>query len=141
MGGFGVLYLVAGLLLAPLILAPGRYWFMPANHYDRYLFAVLPGFVLCLADVAASMRGRVRVVVPVLLVWLALGCDGRIAWSYLRGSGVDHGEGIFDGGGGYRGWLVTSEPRPTMRQIVDTVLARVGPGGATIAYADRVFIP
>ena len=110
LGGFGLLYLLLGLLLAPVILAPRRYWFMPANHYDRYLFAVLPGFAFCLGEVAAAVRGRVGVIVPVFVAWLALGCDGRIAWSYLRARGVDHGEGIFDGGGGYRGWLVTREP-------------------------------
>src|SRR5262249_33726430 len=54
---------------------------------------------------------------------------------------VDHGELIFDGGGGYRGWLVSDRHRATMLRVRDSVLQQVGPGGAAILVADRVFIP
>jgi hypothetical protein len=75
-----------------------------------------------------------------LVAWLAL-CTGRAVWTLLRGGAVDHGEWIFDGGGGYRGWLVSDRPRATMLRIRDAVLQQVGPGGAAILVADRVFIP
>jgi hypothetical protein len=140
LGRFAELYFTAGLLFSPLILAPGRNWFLPANHMDRYLFALLPGFALLIAE-AAWRNGTARnLAVFATAGWLAV-CTGRGAWTYLAGSGVDRGEFIFDGGGGYRGWLVSDRGRATMLRIRDTVLreARGGPGAVLVA--DRVFIP
>jgi len=140
LGRFAELYFAAGVVLSPLILAPGRNWFLPANHMDRYLFAVLPGLVL-LAGEAAWRNRRVRTAAVVLLLgWLAV-CTGRAAVAFLVGSGVDHGELIFDGGGGYRGWLVSDRPRATMMRIRDTVVREAAGGPATVLVADRVFIP
>ena len=72
--------------------------------------------------------------------WLCLG-TGRATAAFLMGSGVDHGELIFDGGGGYRGWLVSDRPRATMLRIRDTVVREAAGGPAAILVADRVFIP
>jgi hypothetical protein len=141
LGGFATFYLAVALLVMPLVLAPGRNWYLPANHMDRYLFAVLPAFALCVGEVAALGRRASSVLVGAFLAWLLLGCTGRAAYAYLAQGGVDHGEGIFDGGSGYRGWLVSEERRATMLQIRDTVLREVGPGGGALLVADRVFIP
>jgi hypothetical protein len=141
LGGFAPFYLAVALLVMPLVLAPGRNWYLPANHMDRYLFAVLAPFALCVGEVAATWtRGR-RLLVVGYLGWLLVGCTGRAAYAYLGQGGVDHGELIFDGGGGYRGWLVSEEPRATVVQVRETVLREVGHGGAAILVADRVFIP
>jgi hypothetical protein len=140
LGRFAELYFAVGLALTPFILAPARNWDLPANHMDRYLFALLPGFAL-LAGEAVARGGRARTLATAALVaWLGV-CTGRAAWTFLRGGAVDHGEGIFDGGGGYRGWLVSDRHQATILQIHDAVLKQVGPGGAAILVADRVFIP
>jgi hypothetical protein len=141
LGGFAETYLVAGVVLTPFILAPGRNWYLPANHMDRYLFTVLPGFALVIGELAARKRRLGTVLVLAIVAWLGLGATARGAWAYLRAGGVDHGEGIFDGGGGYRGWLVSDQHRATMLRIRDRVQQEVGPGGAAILVADRVFIP
>jgi len=140
LGRFAEIYFALGVVLAPLILAPGRNWFLPANHMDRYLFALLPGFVLLVAEAAARDRALRTAMVALTVAWLAL-ASGRAAWCFLAGSGVDHGEWIFDGGGGYRGWLVSDAPRPTMVRIRDVVRREAGGGPATILVADRAFIP
>jgi hypothetical protein len=140
LGGFGALYLLVGLVVAPLILAPGREWHLPANHMDRYLFALLPGFALAFADVAAVGR-RGAWIAGAMSAWMLLGCTGRAAAQFLFSHGVDHGELIFDGGGGYRGWLVSDRPRATMFEIRDTILQQTRGGPATLLVADRVFIP
>jgi hypothetical protein len=140
LAGFGPLYLAVGVLLTPLVLGAGRDWHMPYNHSDRYLFAVLPGFLLCLAELAHAGRARWRWAVVVAIAWMGLGTV-RVAHPFLFGSGVDHGELIFDGGGGYRGWLVSDRPRNTLLQIRDHLLNEAGPGGAALLVADRVFIP
>lgn len=141
LGGFAETYLVAGLVLTPFILAPGRNWYLPANHMDRYLFTVLPGFALVIGELAARKGRLATAVVVAIVAWLGLGATARGAWAYVHSGGVDHGEGVFDGGGGYRGWLVSDRHRATMLWIRDGVLAQVGPGGAAILVADRVFIP
>jgi hypothetical protein len=138
--GFAPLYLAVSLVVMPLVLAPGRNWYLPANHMDRYLFALLPAFAFCLGEVARR-SGTSRLLVAGFVGWLLVGGTGRAAWAYLAQDGVDHGEYIFDGGGGYRGWLVSQDPRATIFQIRDTVLREVGHGGAAILVADRVFIP
>ncbi len=140
LGVFAPLMLSVGLLLTPLILAPGREWDLPANHMDRYLFSVLPGFALCVASLA-SLRARwVTAAVVALAAWFAV-CDGRLAWAFLVRGGVDHGETIYDGGSGYRGWLVSDRREAVAYQIRDEVLRAVGPAGAAILVADRTFIP
>src|SRR5262249_41748785 len=99
LGRFAELYFAIRLVLAPFILAPGRNWDLPANHMDRYLFTLLPGFALIVGE-AAARGGRARAVsVALLVAWLAV-CTGRAGWTLLRGGAVDHGELIFDGGGG-----------------------------------------
>jgi 4-amino-4-deoxy-L-arabinose transferase-like glycosyltransferase len=103
LGGFGVVYLLIGLVLTPLVLAPGRDWQLPANHQDRYLFALFPGFLMCAANAACYPRRWVRVVLAGFVVWLGLAGCGRFAWAYLASHGVDHGEFVFDGGGGLSG--------------------------------------
>jgi hypothetical protein len=138
--GFAPLYLAVSLVVMPLVLAPGRNWYLPANHMDRYLFALLPAFAFCVGEVAARSRAS-SLLVAGFVGLLLVGGTGRAGWAYLRQDGVDHGEYIFDGGGGYRGWLVSDESRATMFQIRDTVLREVGHGGAAILVADRVFIP
>jgi hypothetical protein len=132
---------MAGLVLTPFILAPGRNWYLPANHMDRYLFTVLPGFALAMGELAARKRPLGTALVCAIVAWLGLGATTRVAWAYLRAGGVDHGEGIFDGGGGYRGWLVSDRHRATMLRIRDRVTEQVGAGEAAILVADRVFIP
>jgi hypothetical protein len=139
LAGFPILYFLTGLVVAPLILAPGREWNLPANHMDRYLFALLPGFALLLAEIVHLGRRFSTVAVIVLFGWLLV-CSGRIGVSLFKG-GVDHGEGIFDGGSGYRGWLVSDVPVPTLVQIRDAVLAETSNGPGLIVYADRTFIP
>jgi hypothetical protein len=140
LAGFAPLYFVTGLVLVPFILAPGRDWHLPYNHSDRYLFAVLPAFVLCLAELA-HIRARLHLLlVAFLIAWMAAGTL-RLAHTYLRGGGVDHGEMIFDGGGGYRGWLVSNQRRNTLLQIRDQVRAETGTSRAVLLTADRVFIP
>jgi hypothetical protein len=138
--GFAPLYLAVALVVMPLVLAPGRNWYLPANHMDRYLFAILPAFALCVGEVAIRSRASLWLVAG-FVGWLLVGGTGRAGWAFLARDGVDHGEFIFDGGGGYRGWLVSEEGRSTMFQIRDTVLREVGHGGAAILVADRVFIP
>ncbi len=140
LGGFATLYLAVGAMVAPLLLAPGRNWYLPANHMDRYLFALLPGFALLVGEIAERGRRPDRLVVAALLAWLAVGTTGRIGWALLRGGGVDHGEGVFDGGSGYRGWLVSDRQEPTAFQVRETVLAEGGGHGAVLV-ADRTFIP
>ena len=139
LGGFPTLYFFTGLVMAPLILAPGREWNLPANHMDRYLFALLPGFALLIGEIAARGRRWTTVGVILLLAWLLV-CTGRIGVALLNG-GVDHGEGIYDGGSGYRGWLVSDTPKATLVQVREAVLAETGNGPGTIFYADRTFIP
>jgi hypothetical protein len=139
LGGFAIGYFVTGLLVTPLILAPGREWYLPANHMDRYLFAVLPGFAMLAAEIAARAGRTPKVALALLMIWPVV-CTGRIGYGLLHG-GVDHGEGIVDGGGGYRGWLVSDSPRATLVQVRETVLAEGGPGQGAILYADRTFIP
>lgn len=139
LGGFATVYFVAGLLVTPLILAPGREWYLPANHMDRYLFALLPGFALLTAEIAARSGWLPRLVVALVMAWPIV-CTGRIGYGLLSG-GVDHGEGIFDGGGGYRGWLVSDTDKATLVQVRETVLAEGGPGYGVLVYADRTFIP
>jgi hypothetical protein len=107
---------------------------------DRYVFAVLPGFALMVGEAAARGRRMRTVAVTLLVGWLCL-CTGRVAAAFLIGSGVDHGELIFDGGGGYRGWLVSDRPQATMSRIRETVMREAGGQPATILVADRVFIP
>ena len=140
LGRFAELYFAAGLLLSPLILAPGRNWFLPANHMDRYVFAVLPGLALLVGEAAWRNRRLRTTALALLVAWLGLG-TGRATAAFLMGSGVDHGELIFDGGGGYRGWLVSDRPRATMLRIRDTVVREAAGGPATVLVADRVFIP
>jgi hypothetical protein len=140
LGRFAELYFAAGVVLSPLILAPGRNWFLPANHMDRYLFAVLPGLVLLAGEAAWRNRRLRTAAVALLVVWLAV-CTGRAAAAFLVGSGVDRGELIFDGGGGYRGWLVSDRPRATMLTIRDAVVREAAGEPATVLVADRVFIP
>jgi hypothetical protein len=140
LGRFAELYFAAGFLLSPLILAPGRNWFLPANHMDRYVFAVLPGLALLVGEAAGRDRRLRTTTVALLVGWLCLG-TGRATAAFLMGSGVDHGELIFDGGGGYRGWLVSDRPRATMLRIQDTVVREAAGGPATVLVADRVFIP
>ncbi len=138
-GGFSTLYFLAGVFVTPLILAPGREWYLPANHMDRYLFALLPGFALLAAEIAAR-PGRGPMAVLILLVAWPVVSTTRIGYGLLRG-GVDHGEGILDGGGGYRGWLVSDTPKATLVQVRETVLAELEPGQGAVLYADRTFIP
>lgn len=140
LGVFGPLYFTVSLTVVPLVLAPGRNWEMPVNHYDRYLFALLPGFALCTALVAARAGGAARALTLAVIGWAGLG-TARAGHALLIAGGVDHGEFIFDGGGGYRGWLVSSQPRATLLQVRDIVLAHAGDRGATVLVADRVFIP
>jgi hypothetical protein len=138
-GALGSLWIAGALVVMPLVLAPGREWEMPYNHMDRYLLAILPGLFLS-AAAAVHARGG-TLLVGGFAAWLALGGVGRLAWPYLASHGVDHGEGVFDGGGGYRGWLVSDTPRSTMEQIRDVALRELGPGGGAVLVADRVFIP
>jgi hypothetical protein len=140
LAGFGLVLLVAGLVLTPLILAPGRDWDLPATHMDRYLFSLLPGFALCVAAVAAIPGRAAAAAVACSLAWLAAS-DARMVGAFLLRDGVDQGEGVFDGGGGYRGWLVSDRPQAVAYQVLDEILQRVGPGGAALLVADRVFIP
>jgi hypothetical protein len=65
----------------------------------------------------------------------------RAAHAFLLASGVDHGELIFDGGGGYRGWLVSDQPRNTLFQLRDHVVEEAATSRAALLTADRVFIP
>lgn len=139
LGGFPTLYFLFGVFVSPLILAPGREWYLPANHMDRYLFALLPGFVLLAAEIAARPGRRPLVVLILLMVWPVIS-TARIGYSLLHG-GVDHGEGIFDGGSGYRGWLVSDTAKPTLVQVREAVLAELKPGEGALLYADRTFIP
>jgi hypothetical protein len=140
LGRFAELYFACGLLLTPLILAPGRNWYLPANHMDRYLFALLPGFALLAGELAwRNRRGR-DFALALVLGWLALG-TARAAVALLKGGGVDHGELIFDGGGGYRGWLVSDRPRATAFRIRDAVLREAAGKPAALLVADRVFMP
>jgi 4-amino-4-deoxy-L-arabinose transferase-like glycosyltransferase len=138
--GFGIEYLLTGLLLTPLVLAPAREWFLPASTMDRYLFTVLPGFAILMGDLAATRRS-LELGVAAFTVWLAIGCTGRAAWAFLASGGVDHGELVFRGGGGHRGHLVSDVPQAVPDQIVETVLEQAGRGGATILYVDRTFMP
>lgn len=140
LSGFAVVYFALALVALPLILAPGRNWHMPANHMDRYLFALLPAFALLAGEIAARARRLETAVVGVLCLWLLVGGTGRVLRGLWRG-GVDHGEGILDGGGGYRGWLVSDVPRATLMQVRDVVLQQAGPGRAAVLVADRAFIP
>ncbi|HLA76880.1 MAG TPA: glycosyltransferase family 39 protein [Vicinamibacteria bacterium] len=140
LGGFGPFSLLVAMLLTPLILAPGREWDLPANHMDRYLFSVLPGFAMCVASLGSLRTRWATAGVLALTAWFAV-CDGRLAWAFLVRGGVDHGETIYDGGSGYRGWLVSDRPQAVAYQIRDEVLRVVGPGGAAILVADRSFIP
>lgn len=141
LNGFGLLYLVTAFAVAPLILAPGRNWNLPANHMDRYLFAVLPGFVLLLAEASARGTARFVAALAVLAAWLLVGGTGRLGWGLMVRGGVDHGEGVFDGGSGYRGWLISDQPRSTLEQIRAAVLAEGGAGRGALLVADRTFIP
>lgn len=137
---FGALYLGVGLVLLPLILAPGREWEMPATHMDRYLFAVLPGFLICAAAVAAEGGRLAAALVAVLALWSA-GATGRLAWTYAYGHGVDHGEFVAAGGSGYRGWMVADEARPTLEIVREAAQEALGPAGGLVLYADRSFGP
>jgi len=139
LGSLGPVWVACALVVTPLVLAPGREWEMPYNHMDRYLLAIMPGFFLCAASAAHARRGLL--LVAGFGIWLALGGLGRLAWPYLAGHGVDHGEGVFDGGSGYRGWLVSDVSGSTMEQIRDVALRELGPDGGAILVADRVFIP
>ena len=140
-GAFGPLWLLVSLVLTPLILMPGREWDLPANHMDRYLFSLLPGLAMCVAGVAALPHRAAIAAAAAFVAWLGVN-DGRLAWAFLAGGGVDHGEGIYDGGGGYRGWLVSDRPRPVAVQVRDEILRLVGPGGGgAVIVADRTFIP
>jgi hypothetical protein len=140
LAGFGLVLLVSGAVLTPLILAPARDWDLPATHMDRYLFSLLPGFALCVAAVSA-IPGRAAVAAAACwLAWLAVS-DARMGGAFLLRDGVDQGEGVFDGGGGYRGWLVSDRPQAVAYQVRDEILQRVGPGGAALLVADRTFIP
>lgn len=139
LGGFPAVYFGAGLLVTPLILAPGREWYLPANHMDRYLFALLPGFAMLTAEMAARSGVVARGVLILLLLWPAAS-TARIGHAML-GGGVDHGEGIWDGGGGYRGWLVSDQPKSTLVQVRETVMTQPGAQGGALIYADRAFIP
>jgi hypothetical protein len=139
LGGFPTLYFLVGVFVTPLILAPGREWYLPANHMDRYLFALLPGFAMLAGEIAARPgRGPLAVLV-LLMAWPAVS-TARIGSGLLHG-GVDHGEGIFDGGGGYRGWLVSDTPKATLVQVREAALAELNPGEGALLYADRTFIP
>lgn len=140
LGGFGPLSLLVAMVLTPLILAPGREWDLPANHMDRYLLAVIPGFAMCVASLASLRTRRATAAVVALTAWFAV-CDGRLAWAFLVHGGVDHGETIYDGGSGYRGWLVSDRPQAVAYQIRDEILRSVGPEGAAVLVADRTFIP
>lgn len=140
LGGFGPFSLLVAMVLTPLILAPGREWDLPANHMDRYLFSVLPGFAMCVASLASLRTRGATAALVALTAWFAVG-DGRLAWAFLVRGGVDHGETIYDGGSGYRGWLVSDRPQAVAYQIRDEILRIVGPEGAAILVADRTFIP
>ena len=140
LGGFGPLSLLVAMVLTPLILAPGREWDLPANHMDRYLLAALPGFAMCVASLASLGTRRATAAAVAFTAWFAV-CDGRLAWAFLVHGGVDHGETIYDGGSGYRGWLVSDRPQAVAYQIRDEILRIVGPEGAAILVADRTFIP
>ena len=141
LAGFGLTLLLTGLVLTPLILAPGREWDLPANHMDRYLFSLLPGLGLCVAAVCALDRRAAQVAAAAFVGWLVIG-DARMSWAFLVRGGVDHGEGIYDGGSGYRGWLVSDRPEAVARQVRDEILRSIGPGGgAALLVADRTFIP
>src|SRR5262249_44888711 len=102
--------------------------------------AVLPGFVLLVAEAAWRDRRVRTVAVGLTVAWLLLG-SARAAWAFLAGGGVDHGEWIFDGGGGYRGWLVSDAPRAARLRIGDRVVREAGGAAATVLVADRTFLP
>lgn len=70
--GFAPFYLAVSLLVMPLVLAPGRNWYLPANHMDRYLFAVLPAFAFCVGEAAARSRAS-RLLVAGFVGWLLVG--------------------------------------------------------------------
>jgi hypothetical protein len=140
LAGFAPLYFATGLLVMPLVLASGRDWHLPYNHSDRYLFALLPAFVFCMAELVHAGAWPRRLLVALLAAWMAL-ATARAAHAFLDGSGVDHGEFIFDGGGGYHGWLVSDRPRNTLLQVRDEILADAGRRRTALLNADRVFIP
>jgi hypothetical protein len=140
LAAFGLVFLAIGLLLTPPILAPARDWHLPATHMDRYLFSLLPGFVFCVAAVSAIQARAAAVAAVAWIAWLAVG-DARMGMAFFLRNGVDRGEGVFDGGSGYRGWLVSDRSQPVSSQIRDEILRRVGPEGAALLVADRTFIP
>jgi hypothetical protein len=140
LAGFAPLYFLTALLVLPLILGVGRDWHLPYNHSDRYLFALLPAFVFCLAELVSVPSRSRRFLAGVVGVWVAL-ATVRLASAFLLGSGADRGEFIFDGGGGYRGWLVSDRPRNTLIQVRDHLLQQTGKTRAVLLSADRVFIP
>jgi hypothetical protein len=140
LGGFAPLYLLVAFVTMPLVLAGGRDWHLPYNHSDRYLFAVLPAFVMCLAELVHVRSAPRLALAAFVLAWMAAG-TARAAHAFLLASGVDHGEFIFDGGGGYRGWLVSDQARNTLLQVRDHVVDEAATSRAALLTADRVFIP
>jgi 4-amino-4-deoxy-L-arabinose transferase-like glycosyltransferase len=140
LAGFAPLYFVVALLALPLILGVGRDWHLPYNHSDRYLFALLPAFAFCLAEVVAVPSRSRRLLGGIVGLWIVL-ATARMADAYLLRSGADHGEFIFDGGGGYRGWLVSDRPENTLIQIREHLLRETGKTRAVLLSTDRVFIP
>jgi 4-amino-4-deoxy-L-arabinose transferase-like glycosyltransferase len=140
LAGFAPLYLLVGLVMMPLVLAGGRDWHLPYNHSDRYLFAVLPAFILCLAELVHVGSAPRLALAAFVFAWMLVG-TARAAHAFLLASGVDHGELIFDGGGGYRGWLVSDQSRSTLLQVRDHLALEAGTNRAALLTADRVFIP
>lgn len=140
-GGFAPFALVVTLVGMPWLLAPGRPWHLARIDTDRYLFALLPSFAMCCADLAGSTARRAhRAILAIALGVISASTARGFAW-FTRGGGPDQGLEVFRGGGAYRGWHVAREHAPLAVLLRDTVLREVGRGGATIVIADMAFHP
>jgi hypothetical protein len=136
-GGFSVWYMALSVLAVPLLLAPGRQWYLARIDSERYLFAFIPAAALA-AGAAAAAGGRIPLLALAFIGWIGLSTS-RAAWGLVRGGAEDRGVLVFEGGEAYRGWKVGSERVPIATQIRDAILNDMGPTGATVLLADSTF--
>lgn len=109
LASFALVLLATSAVLLPLALGSARLWYMPTIDAERYVFAILPGFLLALGDLAEAQDSRAANLALVTVSLVLVTATTRSLWPLAYGHGVDSGSRVLEGGGCYRGFLTTQE--------------------------------
>ncbi len=84
---------------------------MPTIDAERYVFAILPGFLLSLGSLAEVDEFRPANALLAVVSLVLVMATARSLWPLAYGHGVDSGNRVLEGGACYRGFLTTQERR------------------------------